>query len=143
MSSFSRMRMRIAVVAAGVAAVAVIANTVPASAYTEDNGKCETREVCLWYNSYFKGGVIDFFSEIEDYSEWTFHGTGGNVNNNTASVRNYDGTRCSVQWQYLYQTGLSFAVGRASSEGSNDEFATLPAGYKNAFSSDSWSNCAY
>ncbi|MFI7341795.1 peptidase inhibitor family I36 protein [Streptomyces sp. NPDC050085] len=104
-----------------------------ANAATHDNGVCESGEMCLWYNSYYKGGVWDsYWSDAEYTSADVFHGTGGQINNNSASVRNRDATHNTIHYQYYNWTGWAFLVLIA---GDPQDRLTLPSEYKNQFSS--------
>ncbi|MFE9861327.1 peptidase inhibitor family I36 protein [Streptomyces sp. NPDC005506] len=119
-------------VVGAITALAIMGAAGSASAASDD-GSCESGEVCLYYNSNYQGGVWDsYWSDAEYTSADTFHGTGGQVNNNSASIRNKDPKNNSRQWQYYNWTGWAFVV--LAYGDPNNQF-TLFDPYKNAFSS--------
>jgi Peptidase inhibitor family I36 len=58
------------------------------------DGVCEADEVCLYFNSDFKGSSVDFYDWVEDFAGYKFlsagNGKGQSVKNNAASACNFD-----------------------------------------------------
>lgn len=85
------MRIRIALSAAAATAF-VIGVAAPALANTEHNGKCESHELCLYYNSNVSGSFHDFDNPVSNFANYRFlssgAGKGQGVKNNAASARN-------------------------------------------------------
>jgi len=117
-------------VAAMVGASAVVAGaaftmaTPAAHAATDRNGKCETGEFCLFFNSGEKGSVSDFKSSVADYgatqpSCYDFKGTGAGkgqcVKNHTASVTNKTSKTVYVYYNSNYGgTKQAIAAGKSA-----------------------------
>ena len=90
---------------------AAFATATTADAATARNGKCETGEFCLYFNSGEKGSVSDFTTSISDYgakqpSCYDFKGTGNGkgkcVKNNAASVWNRTSKPVTVDYNSGY-----------------------------------------
>ncbi|MGA5197759.1 peptidase inhibitor family I36 protein [Streptomyces exfoliatus] len=112
-----------------------------ASAATTALPSCPSSAICLYYNSYFGGGIKYFYGGIKQYYNFTFTGEGGDINNNVASVKNRDSVNHVMEYQYYDYTGWGFKVWKYGSvdswggrEGYSD-WSTLPDTRKNAFSS--------
>ncbi|MCZ7460638.1 peptidase inhibitor family I36 protein [Streptomyces sp. WMMC940] len=121
---------------AAVSIAACLSTATPASAATADNGVCETYEICWYYNSGYRGGVADFTQADARYDQNdTFHGTGGQINNNIASGKNRNPGYNAIGWQYYNWTGWAFTL--LASGDPNCCVSELPGAYKNAISSHS------
>ena len=95
------MRVGTLTVAAVPACIAVVGTVLPAHAAGKD-GRCESREGCLYYNGNRGGSFIDYFYEDGDFAGDRFlsagAGKGQAVKNNAASAWNRDGVRMRVYY---------------------------------------------
>ncbi|RAO28933.1 hypothetical protein PSN13_05213 [Micromonospora saelicesensis] len=66
---------------------AQLATATPASAAFD--GNCGSGELCLFFNVSYSGGMADFGGNISNYTSYNFYGTVHNLNDNSASGKNY------------------------------------------------------
>lgn len=74
------------VIAAAALTVAGFAGT--ASAATENNGRCETGEFCLYQHDDYRGGVHDFIGWDSNHYNDYWYGTTSSVRKGASSLRN-------------------------------------------------------
>ncbi|MFB8026066.1 MULTISPECIES: peptidase inhibitor family I36 protein [unclassified Streptomyces] len=132
-------RRAVVTIAAALSITAMGAGTAQAG-----NGTCNTGvlsgEFCLFYNSGYKGGTYDSNVNKSAYnSPDVFYGTTHPLNNNSASVRNYNSSYYAHGYQFYNYDGWNYTVppyGTTDSwGGALWEVYELPSTVKNGISS--------
>lgn len=106
------MRQRIAALL-GVFAVAIaglVALAFPAQAANQ-NGHCETGEMCMWQNTWHAAGVFDSFYSVPNLNTKAFVRNcvdDCSVNDNVSSLRNYDAGKYVRSWEHANYSGGLF-----------------------------------
>ncbi len=106
------MRQRIAALLGtfAVAIAGLIAFSVPAQAANE-NGHCETGEMCMWQNTWHSAGVYDSFYSIPNLITKAFVRNcvaDCIVNEKVSSLRNYDAGKYVRTWEHANYSGGLF-----------------------------------
>ena len=131
------------------AALVVVVVAVPmvyavdAGANVPNDGVCESTEVCVWKDSGYSGGKLDWDANDLHYSNNNFFNTATTVHDEVSSVRN-KGTSCNVR-MYVDddQQGSSFllyrpGIGMTPTEDGNLDATPNPSGFNDALDSHKW-----
>ncbi|PPK92624.1 peptidase M23-like protein [Kineococcus xinjiangensis] len=141
---------RALIAATGLTATAVIGLAAPAQAAGRD-GRCDTGEFCLYYNSNHAGSVSDFAGSIADYGAtqpecYEFKGAGNGqgkcVKNNATSAWNRTSGPVTVYFNSGH-SGAGQAIGSGGKVNLNDTLKNENASHKFGTSSTGNANMSH